>query len=78
MENFEPGPAAAGVIVPASQVLRLAVATYLARFKVQSRIHTDSDLRGYLTWCKTRGVDPLGRDPSSHRGVRPLATKEVR
>jgi integrase/recombinase XerD len=40
-------------------VLRLAVATYLARFKGQSRIHTESDLRGYLTWCKTRGLDPL-------------------
>jgi len=59
MENFEPGPAVAGVIVPAPQVPRLAVAAYLARFKGQSRIHTESDLRGYLTWCMTRGVDPL-------------------
>jgi site-specific recombinase XerD len=59
MENFEPGPAVAGVIVPAPQVLRLAVAAYLARFKGQSRIHTESDLRGYLIWCNTRGLDPL-------------------
>ena len=27
--------------------------------KGQSRIHTESDLRGYLTRCKTRGLDPL-------------------
>jgi integrase/recombinase XerD len=41
-------------------VLRLAVAAYLARFKGQSRIHTDSDLRGYLGWCQQRELDPLG------------------
>lgn len=59
MENFGPGPAAAGVIVPAPQVHRLAVAAYLARFEGQSRIHIESDLPGYLTWCKTRGLVPL-------------------
>lgn len=42
-----------------SGVLRLAVAAYLARFKGQSRIHTESDLRGYLVWCERRGLDPL-------------------
>ena len=35
------------------------MAAYLARFKGQSRIHTESDLRGYLTWCEARGLDPL-------------------
>jgi integrase/recombinase XerD len=59
MENFEPGQAVAGVIVPAPQVIRLAVAAYLARFKGQSRIHTESDLRGFLDWCQERGLDPL-------------------
>jgi integrase/recombinase XerD len=40
-------------------VLRLAVAAYLARFKGQSRVHTESDLRGYLRWCESRQLDPL-------------------
>jgi integrase/recombinase XerD len=31
----------------------------LARFKGQSRIHTESDLRGYLTWCEQHDLDPL-------------------
>jgi site-specific recombinase XerD len=39
--------------------LRLAVAAYLARFKGSSRDHTESDLRGYLTWCAGRDLDPL-------------------
>jgi hypothetical protein len=40
-------------------VQRLAVAAYLARLKGESRIHTESDLRGYLVWCEQRGLDPL-------------------
>jgi site-specific recombinase XerD len=40
-------------------VLRLAVAAYLSRFKGQTRVHTESDLRGYLTWCTLRDLDPL-------------------
>jgi integrase/recombinase XerD len=59
MDNSQPGPAVSGVVVGTSHVQRLAVAAYLARFKGQSRIHTESDLRGYLTWCKSRGLDPL-------------------
>jgi integrase/recombinase XerD len=39
--------------------LRLAVAAYLARFKGDSRDHTHSDLRCYLTWCADRRLDPL-------------------
>jgi site-specific recombinase XerD len=39
--------------------LRLAVAAYLARFKGQSRMHTESDLRSYLNWCAEHGLDPL-------------------
>ena len=40
-------------------MLRLAVAAYLARFKGQSRVHTESDLRGYLSGAQSRGLDPL-------------------
>jgi integrase/recombinase XerD len=49
MENSQPGPAISGVVVTTTDVRRLTVAAYLARFKGQSRIHTESDLRGYLT-----------------------------
>jgi hypothetical protein len=51
MENSQLGPAISGVVVTPSPVLRLAVAAHFSRFKGQSRIHTESDLRGYLTWC---------------------------
>ena len=60
MDTSPSGPAVSGVVVVAtSPVLRLAVAAYLARFKGQSRVHTESDLRGYLIWCELRGLDPL-------------------
>jgi integrase/recombinase XerD len=59
MENSQPRPAVSGVVVSTSQVSRLAVAGYLARFKGQSRIHTESDLRGNLNWCEARGLDPF-------------------
>jgi integrase/recombinase XerD len=39
--------------------LRMTVAAYLARFKGQSRVHTESDLRAYLTWCRNQGLHPL-------------------
>ena len=47
------------LLPPDSNPLKLAVAAYLARFKGQSRIHTDSDLRAFLTWCRERDLDPL-------------------
>jgi site-specific recombinase XerD len=52
----------AQLIVPgddASATLRIAVAAYLARFKGQSRVHTDSDLRSFLTWCRRQDLDPM-------------------
>ncbi len=55
MENAQPDPGVSGVVVITSKVLRLAVAAYLARFKGQSRVHTESD----LNWCESRGLDPL-------------------
>jgi site-specific recombinase XerD len=39
--------------------LRMAAAAYLARYKGQSRIHTECDLHAYLRWCVERAVDPL-------------------
>lgn len=36
-----------------------AVAAYLARYRNQARVHTESDLRAYLVWCRERGVEPL-------------------
>ena len=52
----------AQLLVPgddASATLRIAVAAYLARFKGQSRVHTESDLRCYVNWCSRQGLDPL-------------------
>jgi site-specific recombinase XerD len=39
--------------------LRVAVAAYVARYKGSSRLHTESDLRCYLTWCRNHDLDPL-------------------
>ncbi len=36
--------------LPSSEVLHVAVAAYLARFKATSRTHAESDLRAYLRW----------------------------
>lgn len=38
---------------------RLAMAAYLARYKGQSRIHTESDLRAFLAWCTQHQLSPL-------------------
>jgi integrase/recombinase XerD len=39
--------------------LHLAIAAHLARFKGQSRVHTDSDLRSFLGWCTRQGLNPM-------------------
>ena len=45
---------------PASDdLLRVAVAAYLARYKGLSRAHTDSDPQVFLRWCGERDLDPL-------------------
>lgn len=46
-------------IEPVHDRLWRAVAAFLARYKGQSRVHVESDLRGYLTWCHERHLDPL-------------------
>jgi site-specific recombinase XerD len=50
----------ASVIITADpDPLLRAVAAYLARFKGATRAHTDSDLRAYLMWCRSHGLQPL-------------------
>lgn len=39
-----------------------AAAAFLARYKGQSRVHVESDLRGYLAWCQGRQLDPLAAE----------------
>ncbi|HSE44190.1 MAG TPA: hypothetical protein VLA89_02560, partial [Gemmatimonadales bacterium] len=59
MDTSQSGPAVSGVVVTTSRMQRVAVAAYLARFKGQSRVHTESDLRGYLIWCDEQELDPF-------------------
>jgi len=40
-------------------VLRAAVAAYLGRYRGQTRLHTESDLRVFLSWCAGCDLDPL-------------------
>jgi integrase/recombinase XerD len=60
LDNSRSGPAVSGIVVTTSPMLRMAVAAYLARFKGQSWVHTESDLRGFLVWCEDRELDPFG------------------
>ena len=43
---------------PLDPLLR-AVAAYLSRYKGQSRLHAESDLRAFLRWCEERDLQPL-------------------
>lgn len=40
-------------------MLRAAVAAYLSRYREQTRLHAESDLRVFLRWCSGQDVDPL-------------------
>jgi site-specific recombinase XerD len=42
--------------------VRVASAAYLARFKGQTRVHAESDLRQFLAFCSSQGLDPLDVD----------------
>jgi hypothetical protein len=54
------GPLSASInLKPGPDVLRLAAAAYLGRFKDLSRQHSASDLTVFLTWCAGHGLDPL-------------------
>ena len=51
----------AQLIVPggdASATLRIAAAAYLSRFKGQSRVHTESDLRSFVDWWSGKAWTP--------------------
>ncbi|MBQ0895102.1 site-specific integrase [Micromonospora sp. U56] len=53
-------PASASSVVPTDQlVLRAAVSAFLGRYRGQTRVHTDSDLRVFLRWCNDQVLDPL-------------------
>jgi integrase/recombinase XerD len=53
-------PAPASGVVPADQlVLRAAVSAFLGRYRGQTRVHTESDLRVFLRWCTDQDLDPL-------------------
>ena len=47
------------LIDAATDPLVRAVAAYLARYRGQTRVHTESDLRAFLVWCRERGVEPM-------------------
>lgn len=40
-------------------MLRAAVSAYLGRYRGQTRLHTESDLRVFLRWCADHDLDPL-------------------
>ena len=40
-------------------LLRVAIAAHLSRYKGLSRVHTDSDLRVFLRWCAEHHLAPL-------------------
>jgi integrase/recombinase XerD len=49
--------------IPASADARLLSAAvsalYLGRYRGQSRVHTESDLKVFLRWCADQPLDPL-------------------
>lgn len=53
-------PASASPVVLADQlVARAAVSAFLGRYRGQTRVHTESDLRVFLRWCADHDLDPL-------------------
>src|SRR5437763_4082203 len=53
-----PAPSS-GVVHTDELVLRAAVSAYLGRYRGQTRLHTESDLRIFLRWCADLDLDPL-------------------
>jgi hypothetical protein len=49
----------AGITSPDQLVLGAAVAAYLGRYRGQTRLHTNSDLRIFLRWCDEQSLRPL-------------------
>ncbi|WP_406081779.1 site-specific integrase [Micromonospora sp. NBC_00858] len=50
---------ASSVILADQLLLRAAVFAFLGRYRGQTRIHTESDLRVFLRWCTDQNLDPL-------------------
>jgi integrase/recombinase XerD len=48
-----------GVVRADELVLRAAVSAYLGRYRGETRVHTESDLRVYLRWRADQDLDPL-------------------
>jgi integrase/recombinase XerD len=48
-----------GVAAAGQLVLRAAVSAYLGRYRGETRLHTESDLRVFLRWSADHGLDPL-------------------
>jgi site-specific recombinase XerD len=44
---------------PNELVLRAAIAAYLGRYRGQTRLHSESDLRVFLRWCADHDLDAL-------------------
>jgi integrase/recombinase XerD len=44
---------------PSDDLLRVAIAAHLARYKGLSRAHTSSDLQVFLRWCADHQLEPL-------------------
>src|SRR3981189_1960772 len=53
-----PAPAS-GAVRAAELVLRAAVSAFLGRYRGQTRVHTESDLRVCLPWGTEQDLDPL-------------------
>jgi len=51
--------ASSGVTHRSDLVLQVASTAYLGRYRGQTRIHTESDLRVFLRWCTAMELDPL-------------------
>src|SRR5215211_7885092 len=55
-----PAPASGTGVARAEQlVLRATVSAYLGRYRGETRLHTESDLRVFLRWCTDQDLDPL-------------------
>jgi hypothetical protein len=50
------GPA---VVSSYRAALQTAVSAYLGRYRSETRSHTESDLRIFLSWCTDHETDPL-------------------
>jgi hypothetical protein len=50
---------ASGVARANELVLHAAVSAYLGRYRGQTRLHTESDLRVFLHWCTDQDLNPL-------------------